>query len=72
MNMNIQRINWKRKIRNLDHSYRGREKNKKDKWTLIFHELIGKKRRRRKLGPLLQREGEKKKKKINEHEYSTN
>ena len=30
------------------------------------------KRRRRKLGPLLQREGEKKKKKINEHEYSTN
>ena len=72
MNMNIQRINWKRKIRNLDHSYRGREKNKKDKWTLIFHELIGKKEEEGNLDHSYKGREKKKKKKINEHEYSTN
>ena len=35
----------------MDHSYRGRVKKKKDKWTWIFNELIEKKIQ--KFGPLI-------------------
>ena len=69
MNMNIQRINWKKKKSETWTTLIEGGRKKKDKWTWIFNELIEKKKNQ-KLGPLLQREGEKKK--INEHEYSTN